>query len=80
MILCCIPSHIGIQGNEEADSLARAAVNMTADQNAKIPYTDLKHKTKKTMKQKWQQLWDKNTHNKLYQIEPILKEKKIESW
>ena len=76
-ILCWIPSHIGIQGNEKADSLAKAALNMTPDQNAKIPYTDLKHKIKTTMTQKWQQLKDKNTHNKLYQIEPILKERKL---
>ena len=28
------------------------------------------------MTKKWQQLWDQNTHNKLYQVLPILKERK----
>ena len=27
---------------------------------------------------KWQQLWDENPHNKLFQIQPILKERKLE--
>ena len=77
VILCWIPSHIGIQGNGEADSLSKAALNVTLDQNTQILYTGLKHKIKTTMTSKWQQLWDKNTHSKLYQIEPILKERKL---
>ena len=45
------------------------------------PPTDLKPKIKqivKKKKKKWQQLWDENPHNKLFQIQPILKERKLD--
>ena len=44
VIFCWIPSHIRIQGNDKADSLAEAAINMTPDKNIKTPYTDLRPK------------------------------------
>ena len=47
VIFCWIPNHIGIQGNYKADSLAKAAINMTPDKNTKTPYTDLKPSSKK---------------------------------
>ena len=78
VIFCWIPSHIGIQGNDKADSLAKAAINMTPDKNIKTPYTDLKPKIKQIITKKWQQLWDENPHNKLFQIQPILKERKMD--
>ena len=71
VIFCWIPSHIGIQGNDKADSLAKAAINMT-------PCIDLKPKIKQIVTKKWQQLWDENPHNKLFQIPPILKERKLD--
>ena len=37
VIFCGIPSRIGIQGNDKADSLAKAAINMTPDKNIKSP-------------------------------------------
>ena len=51
---------------------------MTPDKNIKTSYTDLKPKIKQTETKKWQQLWDENPHNKLFQIQPILKEKKLD--
>ena len=77
MIFCWIPSHIGIQSNDKADLLAKAAINITPDKNIKTPYTDLKPKIKLVVTKKWQQLWDENPHNKLFQIQPILKERKL---
>ena len=77
VIFCWIPSHIGIQGNEKADSLAKAVINMTPDKNIKTPYTDLKPKIKQIVTRKWQELWDENPHNKLFQIQHILKERKL---
>ena len=75
MIFCWIPSHIGIQGNDKADSLAKSALDMIPDKNYKIPYSDLKPKIKQIMTIKWQQLWDENPHNKLYKLQPNLKER-----
>ena len=51
---------------------------MTPNKNIKTPYTDLKPKIKQIVTKKWQQLWDENPHNKLFQIQPILKERKLD--
>ena len=77
VIFCWILSHVGIQGNDKANSLAKAAINKTPNKNIKTPYIDLKLKIKQITK-KWQQLWDENPHNKLFQIQPILKERKLD--
>ena len=78
VILCWIPSHIGIQRNDKADSLAKAALNMVPDKKSKIPYTDLKLKIRQIIAKKWQQFWEKNPHNKLFQAQAILKERKLD--
>ena len=41
---CWIPSHIGIQRNHEAYSVAKSAQNIASNKNSKIPYTGLKPK------------------------------------
>ena len=51
---------------------------MTPDKNIKTPYTDLKPKIKQIVTKKLEQLWDENPHNKLFQIQPILKERKLD--
>ena len=79
IIFCWIPGHMGIQGNDKADSLAKAAINIPPDKTSKLPYTDLKHKIKQIITKRWQQLWDENAQNKLRQIEPLLKERKHEA-
>ena len=73
IIICWIPSHIGVRGNERADSAAKSALDLTPDK-FRIPYTDLKPTTNKFLLTKWQQLWNNYTHNKLFQIQPTLAE------
>ena len=68
-----------MQGNDKADSLAKAAINISPDKTSKLPYTDLKHKIKQIITKRWQQLWDENAQNKPCQIEPLLKERKREA-
>ena len=71
--MCWIPSHIGVRGNERADSVAKAALDLRPD-NIHIPYTDLKSKINKLFFAKWQQRWNNNISNKLFQIKPTLGE------
>ena len=79
VIFCWIPGHMGIQGNDKADLLAKTALNIPPDKTSKLPYTDLKYRIKQIITKKWQQLWDDNSQNKLYQIEPLLKERKLDA-
>ena len=64
IIICWIPSHIRLRGNERADAVAKSALDLTPN-NFRIPYTDLKPKINKLLNAKWQQRWNINIHNKL---------------
>ena len=51
---------------------------MVPNKKIKIPYTYLKPKIRQIITKKWQQLEYKNPHNKLFQVQPILKERKLD--
>ena len=68
-----IPSHIGVSGNERAVSAAKSALDLNPEVIS-VPYTDLKPTISKFLHTKWQQRWDNNIHNKLFQIQPTLGE------
>ena len=46
ILICWIPSHTGISGNEQVDKVARSALSMVPEKNFKIQCTDLKIKIK----------------------------------
>lgn len=73
ILLCWTPGHIGEKGNEKADRAAKSALKLTPD-NIKIPFTDLKPKINKFLQNKWQQEWNQNTYNKLFQIKTKVNE------
>ena len=73
IIWCWIPSHIGVRGNERADSAAKSALDISP-KAISIPYTDLKPIISKFLHKKWQQQWDMNINDKLFQIQPTLGE------
>ena len=67
VIFCWIPSHIGIQGNERADLLAKEALSKPISIKEMVA-SDLKSKVFKLIKDKHQKIFDKEKNNKLYNI------------
>ncbi|GBO04048.1 hypothetical protein AVEN_124230-1 [Araneus ventricosus] len=67
ILLCWVPSHVGIVGNEKADKAAKLA---TAPTNSSTPLTDFKKYTKLLFYTKWQRQWDTETDNKLHSVKP----------
>ena len=74
---CWIPSHVGILGNDVADSGAKAACNSDHANCIKIPFTDFLPKVKIYIKNLWKQRFSSLHHNvrsiKLYTINPEIK-------
>lgn len=55
---CWIPSHTGLNGNEEADKLARAATTaIDAPMQIYIPHRDLYPHVRKKLREQWQEEW-----------------------
>ena len=66
-----VPSHIGIKGNEDADSAAKEALSKRVT-NITLPYSDYRRQIKPYIYTKWQQRWDECIYNRLHCIQPIL--------
>ncbi|WP_195910738.1 ribonuclease H family protein [Solemya velum gill symbiont] len=47
IVFCCIPSHMGVRGNEKVDSIAETALNSDMS-SFKVPYSDFKPFSKNT--------------------------------
>ena len=66
---CWIPSHIGIQGNERVDLLAKDALSKPISIK-EVVASDLKSKVFQLIKKKHQRVFDQQTTNKLHAIYP----------
>ena len=69
-----IPSHIGIKGNEQADSLAKNGLLLNQPNDIKLPHSDFKTMIKPYIRNRWQTIWDEQVDKnlKLKEIQPLV--------
>ena len=67
VILCWIPSHVNIPGNEKADCAAKSALSLPIT-NMRFSAYDLAPHVSKFCLKEWQDIWDVCQGNKLYAI------------
>ena len=68
---CCIPSHIGIRGNEKADSAAKSALDLPLSK-VDVPYNEFKHCISQYILSTWQEDWNGEVTNKLCSVKLVL--------
>jgi len=67
-MLCWIPSHVNILGNEKADCAAKSALSLPITNMRLISAYDLAPHVSKFCLKEWQDIWDVCQGNKLYAI------------
>ncbi|GBN55818.1 Zinc finger protein 235 [Araneus ventricosus] len=72
ILLCWVPSHVGISGNEIADT---AAKNASAVLDNSTPLKDFKHYINLALHSRWENHCNSQSMNKLRSIKPV-----VESW
>ena len=73
VIFCWLPSHMGISGNERADSAAKAALQKDVS-NCLISYTVTYQYISQYVRDIWQREWDTAVNNKLHATKPLIGE------
>ncbi|XP_026126102.1 uncharacterized protein LOC113107658 isoform X1 [Carassius auratus] len=74
-----VPAHVGIQGNEEADKIAKESIKMK-EPNIKIALSrsEGKHLISEACNRKWQTEWDScHTGRHYYKVQKTIKKSKI---
>ncbi|KAI3379233.1 hypothetical protein SNEBB_003546, partial [Seison nebaliae] len=69
--VCWVPSHTGVDKNEEADTAARAASHLPLI-NKKLPYRDYYPQFKRILYSRWQSDWSALQNNKLRNIKDTI--------
>ena len=73
IVLCWIPSHIGIQENEMVDKQANTSLSLQLT-SFKIPFSNFKSSINKYILEEWQISWNKSIGNKLLEIKQTIGE------
>ena len=73
IVLCWIPSHIGIKGNEMVDKQAKTS-RALEPASFKIPFSNFKPSINKYILDQWQTSWNNSIGNKLLDIKPTIGE------
>lgn len=68
--LCWVPSHVGIGGNEAADTVAKRASRRPCTRRLPIPARDLFPHLSAHLRSMWQNQWRTHVSNKLLAIKP----------
>ena len=72
---CWVPAHVGIQGNEIADKLAKQATKFPNVKFDSVPHIDLKRPIRSLIQDKWQNKWSSpalQNNKKLKKIRPVI--------
>jgi len=71
IILCWIPSHVNIRGNERTDTASKSALSLPVT-NMKLPACELLPSVSNFCLDEWQEIWDSCEGNKLHSIYPTV--------
>ncbi|GFW57281.1 putative RNA-directed DNA polymerase from transposon X-element [Trichonephila clavipes] len=69
IVFCWLPSHVGIIGNEQADSAAKSA---TTHLPLAVPLMDMKRVIMHHIFKLWQESWSQQLDNKLHSVKPVI--------
>ncbi|GFT33358.1 putative RNA-directed DNA polymerase from transposon X-element [Trichonephila clavipes] len=69
IVFCWLPSHVGIMGNEQADSAAKSA---TTHLPLAVPLSDMKRVIMHHIFKIWQESWSQQLDNKLHSVKPVI--------
>ncbi|GFW97583.1 RNase H domain-containing protein [Trichonephila clavipes] len=69
IVFCWLSSHVGIIGNEQADSAAKSA---TTHLPLAVPLSDMKRVIMHHIFKIWQESWSQQLDNKLHSVKPVI--------